>query len=132
MLDPDGFADYVKTHWPGIDGVAVPELLGELDAVIVENGVDPIGHGFQQMLEELPGRLSVGCFNELSDGEFGRAVNAHIEIELTFSRLHLGNVDMEEPDGVALELLSLRFVALDVRKTGDDVPLQAPMQRRPG
>lgn len=35
-------------------------------------------------------------------------------------------------DGVALELLALGLVALDIRKTGDAVPLQAPMQRRPG
>jgi hypothetical protein len=33
----------------------------------------------------------------LCDGEFGRSVNAHKEIELTFSRLHLGNVDVKEP-----------------------------------
>jgi hypothetical protein len=38
--------------------------------------VDPIGHDFQQMLEELPGRLSVRRCNELSDGEFGRSVMA--------------------------------------------------------
>jgi hypothetical protein len=94
--------------------------------------VDPIGHGFQQRLEELPGRISVSRHNELSDGEFSRSVNAHKEIELTFSRLHLGNVDMEEHDGVALELLALGLVALDIWKTGDAVPLQAPMQRRPG
>ena len=121
VLDPVGFADHVETHWPGIDGVAVPGFLGELDAVIGENGVDPIGHGFQQMLEELPGRLCVSRCNELSDDKFGRSVNAYKEIELTFSRLHLGNVDMEEADGVALELLALGLVAFDIRKAGDAV-----------
>ena len=84
------------------------------------------------MLEEIPGRISVSRHNELSDGEFSRSVNAHQEIELTFSRLHLGDVDMEAHDGVALELLALGLVALDIWKTGDAVPLQAPMQRRPG
>jgi len=110
FLYPVGFAGHGETHWPGIDGVAVPGLLGELDAPrhcpsdrwrsngsISQNGVDPIGHGFQQMLEELPGRLSVRRCNELSGGEFGRSVNAHKEIELTFSPLHLSDVDMEEP-----------------------------------
>ncbi len=104
----------------------------ELDSIIGENGVDPIGHGFQKMLEELPGCISVCRCKELCDGEFGRSVNAHKEIELTFSRLHLGNVDVKEPDALALELLALGLVALDIRKTGDAVPLQAPMQRRPG
>jgi hypothetical protein len=95
---PVGFADHVETHWPGIDGVAVPGLIGELDAVIGENGVDPIGYGFQKMLEELSGHLSVRRCNELSDSEFGRSVNARKEIELTFSWLYLSDLDMEEPD----------------------------------
>ena len=33
MLDPVGLADHVEAHWPGIFGVAVPGLLGELDAI---------------------------------------------------------------------------------------------------
>ncbi len=103
MLDPVGFADHVETTRPGIDGVAVPGLLSELDAVIGENGVDPLKDGFQQMLEELPGRLSVSRCNELSDREFGRSVIAHREIKLTFNRPHLGNVDMEEPDEERLD-----------------------------
>ena len=32
MLDTVGFADHVEAHGPGIDGVAIPRLLGELDA----------------------------------------------------------------------------------------------------
>ena len=84
------------------------------------------------MLQKLPGRPSVSRCNQLSDGELGRSINAHEEKELPFSCLHLGDIDVEEPDGGALELLALRLVALDIRKTGDAVPLQAPMQRRPG
>ncbi len=80
------------------------------------------------MLEELPSCLSFNCYKELSDDEFRRSVNSYKEIELTFSRLHLGNVDVEGPDGVALELLALGDVALDILKTGDAVPLQ----RKPG
>jgi len=78
----------------------------------VDNGVDLIGHGLEHVLQELPGGLSVSCRNELGDGEFGRPVNAYKEIELAFNRLHLGDVDAEEPDGVALELLALGLVAL--------------------
>jgi hypothetical protein len=86
--------------------------------------MDPIGLGFQQMLEALPSRISVICCNELSDGEFGCAVNAYNDIELTFSRLHLGNEDMIELDGLALELLMLGLVSLGIRKTGNAVRLQ--------
>jgi len=39
MLDPVGLAGHVEAHRPGIDGVAVPGLFGELDSVAGENGV---------------------------------------------------------------------------------------------
>jgi hypothetical protein len=81
------------------------------------------------MLEELPGCLSVSRCNELCDGEFGRSVNAHKEIELTFSRLHLGNVDVKEPFGIPLELLAPGLVAFDIRQARDAMTLQAPVQR---
>ena len=93
--------------------------------------MDLVGHGFKHMLKELPGRLSISCRNELSDGELGSAVDTDEEKELALGRLHLRDVDVEEPDGVALELLPLGLVARDIRKTRDAVPLQAAMQRRP-
>jgi len=39
---------------------------------------------------------------------------------------------MEEPDGVALELLALGFVAFDIRQARDAMSLQAPMLRQAG
>ena len=85
-------SDHVEAHWPGINRVPVLRLLAELDSIVSEKGVDLIGHGFEPMLQELPGRLSVSRCNELSDSDLGRSVNAHKEIELAFSRLHLGDV----------------------------------------
>lgn len=128
VLDAVGLADHVEAHRPGIDGVAVPRLLGELDAIVGQYGVDLIGHGFEHVLQELPGRLSVGCCNELGDGEFGSPVNADEQIELPFAGLHFGDVDVKESDGVALELLALGLVALDIRQARDAMSLQAAMQ----
>jgi hypothetical protein len=79
-------------------------LLGELDAVDGENSVDLVGYGLEHVLQELPGRLSVRCCNELSNGELGRPVDADEQVELSFGGLHLGDVDVEEPDGIAFEL----------------------------
>ncbi len=129
VLDPVGLADHVESHRSGVDGVPVPGMLCDLDAIIGKNRVDLIGHSLKHVLQELPGGLSVSRCNELSDGKLGRSVNAHKEIELTFSRLHLGDVDMEKPDGVAFELLALGLVTLDIRKTRDPIQLQAAMQR---
>ncbi len=129
MLDPVGLADHVEAHWPGTDSVPFPGLLGELDAIIGKDRVDLAGHGLEHVLQELPGSLSVSCCNDLSDRELGSSVNGHKEIELAFCRLHLGDVNMKEPDGVALELLALWLVTLDIWKTRDPITLQAPMQR---
>lgn len=57
-----------------------------------------IGLRFEHVLQELPGRLSVSRRNELSKGELGRLLDAHKEIELAFSRVHLGDIDVEEPE----------------------------------
>ncbi len=113
-----------------------------LDTIVGENGVDLIGHGFDHVLQELPCGASGCLFNELGNGKLARAVDADEKISLSFSGLHLGNVDMEEPNGVALEFLPLGLVhcpeivclqtmrgALYIRQARYVVPLQAPMQR---
>ena len=129
VLDAVGLADHVEAHWPRIDGVLVPRLLCELNTVFRQNRMDLVRHGLEQVLQELPGGLSVSRFNELSNCELGSSVDAHKEIELAFSRLHLGDVDMEGPDGVALELLAPGLVAFDIRQSRDPMSLQTPVQR---
>ncbi len=39
VLDPVGLADQVKAHQSRVDGVAVPRLLDELNAIVGENDV---------------------------------------------------------------------------------------------
>ena len=129
MLDPVGFAGHVEAHRPGIDGVPVAWLLGELDAIIRENGVDLVGYGFEHVLQKLPSSLSVSRCNELRHGELAGSVDANEEIELAIGRLNLCNINMKEPDWVALELLPPRLVPLDIRQPRDAVSLQAPVQR---
>ena len=116
VLDAVCLTDHVEAHRPGIDSVPVPRLLRELNAVIRENGVDLIGLGFEQELKELPGRLSVSCGNELGDGKLGGPVDSDEQVKLPFAGLDLSNVDVEEPNGLALELLPLGLVALDIRQ----------------
>ena len=43
VLDIVGLADHVEAHGPGRDGAAISRLLGELNAVVGEDGVDLIG-----------------------------------------------------------------------------------------
>ena len=129
VLDVVGLADHVEPHLAGPGGVAVAWLLGELDAVIGQDRVDAIRHGFQQVFEELPCCPAISLVDQLRDGELAGTVGADEQVELAFRGLHLSDIDVEEADRVALEALPLLFVAFDVRQAGDAVPLEATMQR---
>ena len=49
-------------------------------------------------------------------------------IQLSFRRSHLGDVDVEEADRVALELPLRRLVAVHVRQPADAMALETAMQ----
>ena len=84
------------------------------------------------MLQELPRRLPFRLVDELGHGKLACAVDANEQKQFALSSLHFGNIDMEEADGVAFELMPLWLVASHVRQSRDAVTLQAPMQRRTG
>ena len=131
VLDPVCLTDHVKTHLPRPRGIPISGLLGELDAVIGQDRMDPVGHDFHKVLQELPGSPSIRFFNQLNDGKFAGPVNGYEHKELAFRSLHLGDVDVEEADRVALELRPRGLVAINVRQAGNPVSLEAPVQRRP-
>jgi hypothetical protein len=80
LLNPAGLTDHLEAHWSGIICVAVPGLLGELNAIIGENRVDQVGHGFERLLQELPSSLSISRFKELGDRDLGCPVDANEKI----------------------------------------------------
>lgn len=129
VLDVVGLADHVETHLTRPGGVAVAGLLGELDAIVGQDRMDAVGHGSQQVLEELPRRAPVSLVYQLGDRELACAVDADEQVKFASGGLHFSDIYMEEADRVAPEALPLRFVALNIGKAGDAVPLEAPMQR---
>ena len=124
VLDVVRLADHVEAHLARPGGVAIARRLGELDAVVGEGRVDAIRHGFQEVFEELPGGPSISLVDALRHRKLAGAVDADEQIKLALSGLRLGDVDVEEADGIALEALALGLVALDVRQAGDAVPLK--------
>jgi len=78
--------------------------------------VDLVGHGLKHVLQELPCGAPVGLLDELGHRELACSVNADEEIELALGGLHLGDVDVEKADRVALELLPFRLVTGHVRQ----------------
>lgn len=107
-------ADHVEAHLAREGGVPVAWLIGELDSVVGQDHVDLVGYGFQQMAQELPCRSPADFVDQLCDREFAGAVDGDEQLELALSDLHLGDIDVEEADGRALEPLPLWLVAFDV------------------
>ena len=129
VLDVVRLADHIEAHLTRPCGVAVARLPGELDVIVGQNRVDAVRYGFQQVFQELPCCSSIRLVDQLRDRELARAVDADEQVELALGGLHLGDVRVEETDGVALETLALRLVTLDVQQAGDTVPLEASVQR---
>ena len=60
--------------------VGVARRERELDAVVGQNGMDPIGHCLNEGHEEGGRRGSPGLSDDLHEGEFARAINGHVKI----------------------------------------------------
>jgi hypothetical protein len=56
-----------------------------------------------------------GLFDQPGKGELACPVNGNKDVELAFGNLKLGDVDVEEPDRIALEPLPFGLVPFDVR-----------------
>ena len=109
--------------------VAVLWQVGELDAVIGEDGVQVIGDCFDQRLQERDRGRSVGLVMKLDEGELRGAIDPDEEVELAFLGTDLGDVDVEVADRVRLELLLGRLVADHVGQSADVVALQTAVKR---
>ena len=72
--------------------------------------------------------MALACEDTLHEGELAGTINGYIEVELAFSGLDLGDVDVEIADRISLELFLRRFATLDFRQSADTVTLKAAMQ----
>src|SRR6185312_11842308 len=102
-MSPNGFA-LGESFDDQRNGRASGAWRRELDAVVGQHGMDLIGHGLEEMAEEVArdpcGRLLV----QLDEGELRGAVDGDEQVELAFGRPDFGDVDVEEADRIALEL----------------------------
>ena len=110
-------------------GVADPPARRrEVGAVVGQDDVDLVRNGFDEMTQEIAGRAPLGFSMKFDEGEFARPIDSDEHVELAFGGLHLGDVDMEEADRIALELGLGSLLALYLGQTTDPVALQAAMQ----
>lgn len=77
VLDIVGFADHVEPHLAGPERIPVAGLLGELDPIVGQNGLDAMRHGFQQVSEEIPGCAPLSLADQLISGPVSRFKDWH-------------------------------------------------------
>lgn len=97
MFNPMFGTDAVKQQ---PEGVAVGRTIGELDAVIRQDGMDLVGHSRNQMAQELDCHWSGHPLVQFGESEFGGAVNGDKQIELACFGLHFGDVEVKIADRI--------------------------------
>lgn len=90
--------------------------ISDLDPVIGQNDMDAIGHGRDQMTEELCGGRFRGAWMQLRIGELRGAVDGHEWAELSCFGPHFGEINVEVSERVPLELVLLGRVSLNPRQ----------------
>jgi len=113
---------------PCCGAIGVTRWQAELDAIVRQDRVDLVGHCLDESGEEGRGGDAVGLVHQPDEGELAGPVDGNEEIELSFGGLHLGDVDVEEADGIGLEFLFGRSLPLHLGQTGNPVTLQTAMQ----
>ena len=76
--------------------------------------MDPVWDGGGQVPQEVARDPARGFLVQFHESEPGRPVNGDPQVQLALLGAHLGQIDVEVTDGIRLELLSGRFVAIDV------------------
>jgi hypothetical protein len=116
MLDAGGF-ERMGAPFCGCS-VTVLGQIGELDAIVGQDGVNMIGHGGDEGFQERFGRLGVGTFMQLHEDEFRGAIDSDEEMKFTFRASNFSDVDMEITNGVGPELFLVGFVACHLPASG--------------
>lgn len=99
-----------------------------MGAVVGQHRVNLVGHSGDQAAEEVCRRAAGDLLVKFDEGEFGRAVDCHKQIEPALRRTDFRDVDMEIADRIDLELPLCRCLTLDFGQLRDAVALQAAMQ----
>ena len=87
-----------------------------------------IRHGLDDGIQECHGALPVGSFRQACNGKLRGSVDGNKQIEHALACTDLGDVEVNKPDWMNLELPPARFVTLDLGEARDAMALQAAVE----
>ena|SRR5215203_1221407 len=111
------------------EGILLMRLVGELNAVVGEDGVNLVRNGGNHMAQELSRDSACHLFMEFGKGKLGSAVDGNEQVEFALFGANLGNVDVKVANRVLLEATFLGWFVGHIGQTADAMPLQTAMQR---
>lgn len=118
-----------RQHLPNVvQGLAVAVGLGEVRAVVGEDGMASVRNGCDQRPQKVSGDASRGFLVEFNEGELRGPVDRQEEVELAVLGPRFGDVDLEEADRAALKRGALRSIAVRVRQSRNAMALPAAVQ----
>ncbi|MFK4529215.1 hypothetical protein ABIF90_007274 [Bradyrhizobium japonicum] len=110
-------------------GSTVAGRIGEVSAIVREDGVNLIRHGLDEILQEVGGDAPGGYLVQLCVGELRGAIDGDEKIEPALGGADLSYVDVEVANWVALELAFDAFAIFHVRQPRNAVALKTSMKR---
>ena len=87
------------------EGKPVLLTIGELNAVIGQDRVDPVRHSSDQVAQELGGNHFSRTLMQFDIGELGCPVDGDKQPDFAFAGAQFGDIDVEISDRVSLECL---------------------------
>lgn len=88
-----------------LEGMNMPLVIGELNAIIRHHDVELVRHGRDQVSHECRSSHFPGLLVQFHEGELGGAVDGDEQVKFAFSRLNLSNISVELAERVGLERL---------------------------
>jgi len=85
------------------EGINMPFVRGEPDALVGEHDGEPVGHGCDQVAQEGRGGHFPGLPVQVHEGELGGAVDGDEQVKFAFGRLNPSDIDVKVAEGVGLE-----------------------------
>jgi hypothetical protein len=121
MFDATFPTDTVKDVRVGMNR---PLMIGELDAIIRQEDVDPVGHGGNPVKQDVCGRYLPSLWVQFYESQRCAAVDGKDELPLAIRRVNLSNINVKGADRVGAVRRLRRRVAYDLGQSADVVPLQ--------
>jgi hypothetical protein len=89
-----------------LEGVDVPVVMGEPDAIVRQNNVGPVGHGGDEVAQEGSGNHLPGLRMQFDISKLRCPVDGDEQVKFAFGRLNLSNINVEVAERAGLTFSS--------------------------